>query len=157
MAYKTLSKKGKNKTWAEQHPSIAVAVANMRGQAGMSEDAIYRALRGSPEFKAKGLVAHPPSIRDIRAAFEEFDATHLRIAGETGRSIKFKTRQVEEGHTRYREVRKDQFSARQVAHLNRNYALYFLNQAELSSEEWSDPDAFLLWEGDHDYDYTPPF
>lgn len=151
MAYKTLSKKGKNRAWVAAHPHLAVTVANLRGQAGMSEDAIYHTMKREV---AKNVA---PSIRDIRAAWEEFQVEHLRIAGEKGRRIAFKDRAIEEGGSRYLERRKDQFSAKQVDDLNRKLVVGYLIHAETPVAEWADPVAFAGWEEGDPFNPTPPF
>lgn len=149
MSYKTVGKKARE--WAARHPHLANAVANLRGQAGMSEDAIYHTIRREVAKK------DAPSIREIRAAWEAFQVTHERIAGERNRRISFKDREVEEGRSEYRKNRKAQFSARQMDELNRKVVVGYLIRAETPSEEWADPDAYLEWSESRGYDETPPF
>jgi hypothetical protein len=149
MSYKTVGAKARQ--WATDHPHLAVAVANLRGQAGMSEDAIYHTLQHAIAEKDR------PSIRQLRGAFEQFDVGHLTIAGEKGRRIAYKDRRVEEGMSRYRENRKEQYSEQQMDRLNRKLVAGYLIHAEVPAQEWADPDAYIEWEADQSYEATPPF
>lgn len=167
----------KNRRWVAEHPNLAVAIANLRGQAGMSERAIVETMRGYTRTNGKrarpdrqwredkvgthfgGVVnaKDAPSYGDVRAAFETFEAKHLTIAGERKRRIAFKDRQVEEGSSAYRRKLNDQFSANQVERHNRKTVVGYMIQAEIAPEEWADPDAYIAWEKSQEYDRTPPF
>lgn len=165
----------RNEEWVRAHPNLAVAVANLRAQAGMSERAIVETMRGytrkdhrgkngtwAPSLvgtEFEGLVGkkEAPSYGDVRAAFAALKAGHLKLDGVSQRRIAFKTRTVEEGRSKYRTNLKAQFSAQQVERLNRKTVTGYLIQAETPAAEWADPEAYAEWEESQSYDRTPPF
>jgi hypothetical protein len=181
MSYKTVGKRARK--WAEDFPHLAVAAVNLRAQAGMSENAIYHQMRkvlitpkvARERVEAAAKAGRPippprvtaPSIRQIRAAWEKYDAEHLTLGGRKGQRFgvpavkgerhSFGEFEQMEGHSRYREKRKAQFSQIQMDLLDMKTVVGYLNQAQAPQDDWADPDSYLLWEETHSYDYTPPF
>lgn len=185
MPYKTVGKKARE--WADKHPNLAVAVSNLRGQAGMSENAIYHTLK--LEVKKEDA----PSIREIRGAWEKFEVEHLTIAGEKnrrigvphvqgeharhpieefgiqeGKSIYRKRRAAqfpgerlafptEEAASQYPQRRKAQFSNRQVQVLDHKMVVAYLIHAEVPVSEWEQPELYLDLETERPYPLSPPF
>jgi len=146
----------KNIEWVEQHPNLAIAVANLRGQAGMSEEHIIKAMRREAN------PASVPSYGDLRAAFDRYQAGHGTIAGQKGKRLAHEKGNltaltVEEGHSRYRGDRKSQFSDRQRDRQDDKTTMGYLIQAETPAEEFRDPEAYIKWDKDRGYESTPPF
>lgn len=165
----------KNEEWVKNHPHLANAIANLRGQAGMSERAIVETMRGYTRENHKGMKfpwgekevgtkfeglvnsKDAPSYGDVRAAFETFRASHLKLHGKSEQRLDFKSGLYEEGHSKYRHNIPAQFSANQIERLNRKTVAGYLIHAETPSEEWADPEAYVKWEESQEYDRTPPF
>lgn len=167
----------RNEEWVRANPHLAVVVANLRAQAGMSERAIVETMRGytrenHPRQGKRGLWSDTmvgshydglvaknkaPSYGDVRAAFAALKAGHLTLDGKTGQRIDFRKNSVEEGHSEYRKNIKSQFSAEQMERLNRKTVAGYLIHAETPATEWADPVAYITWEESQSYERTPPF
>lgn len=156
MAVTKLSKK--NYKWVEDHKQLAIAAANLRAQAGMSERDIY-------ETMAKEVAAeHAPDYRDLRAAFKVYHANHETVEGMRHRRIDPKTGEVVQletkGPTRYRIRLKAQYGPSDTERLKRKTVVGYMIQAKGFTdhpEEWRDPEAFVEWAESQSYDETPPF
>lgn len=147
----------KNYRWVEEHRQLAIAAANLRGQAGMSERDIYETM------KKEVAPAHAPDYRDLRAAFKVYHAKHEQFEGMRHRRIDPRTGEVEDlktkGPTRFRIRYNAQFGEADTERLLRKTVVGYMIQAKGSDrpEEWRDPEAYIEWERSQSYDETPPF
>ena len=165
-AYKTVGKRAHK--WAEAHPRLARTIANLRGEAGMSEEAIYYTLTGGSLRPTKKRITQPaayrgilgpaakPSIREMRAVFEKYDVGHGTIGGKKGLRIDPETGKPVEGHSEYRSRIKAQFSPHQRQLLDRKTTAGHLIRFGVDAQDWRDPEAFIEFE-EGGFDTTPPF